>query len=509
MQCAIRRPARAAVGAVRVVGRCPQAFHQKNVQARPVLTLTSQTTNLANLRQRQPKELLQTDVFLEPPPEDLTPMSLTKLASPDIMTNPARVLQVYTQHVENDEADIAVLIRAMVQLGFLFDPNSFFATADKQILTAHPKFRSLAHDLAEQRSEIPDAAAPVLLYSLCCLDYRCPPLLPPLLDAIERNLHSWRTEVVSLALYSVCSLGIGGPTGESAERVVFSLPRGGLSKDYTELGTKLAKELGERASKAAADDALTQVSLHDWSSAAYAMVAAGLQDVELPSGGHVLPVIVERACASIASKEDLDRSGWAQFFLYQTLYCVDVEKPASEEMVKRAMPMWIQERLHHRWLDNIILRAQPQGADNLQRDVDASLRRTRTQALLNCSFGRDWDEQHCWFANFVLEPKIALECDSMLPMGPGKPRPNGFLQLKSRILRKIGYTVVTIHNCFWKRLTEDQKDEQILRMRTSVSYVHNKELDKANRPLRQEPHKYDGMERKVSDWNPIAAPASQ
>jgi len=188
---------------------------------------------------------------------------------------------------------------------------------------------------------------------------------------------------------------------------------------------------------------------------------------------------------------------------------VDVEKPASEEMVKRTMPMWIQERLHHRWLDNIILRAQPQGADNLQRDVDASLRRTRTQALLNCSFGRDWDEQHCWFANFVLEPKIALECDSMLPMGPGKPRPNGFLQLKSRILRKIGYTVVTIHNCFWKRLTEDQKDEQILRMRTSVSYVHNKELDKANRPLRQEPHKYDGMERKVSDWNPIAAPASQ
>jgi len=27
------------------------------------------------------------------------------------------------------------------------------------------------------------------------------------------------------------------------------------------------------------------------------------------------------------------------------------------------------------------------------------------QALLNCSFGREWDEQHCWFAGFLMEPK--------------------------------------------------------------------------------------------------------
>lgn len=32
-----------------------------------------------------------------------------------------------------------------------------------------------------------------------------------------------------------------------------------------------------------------------------------------------------------------------------------------------------------------------------------------SEALLNCSFGRDWDEQHCWFAGFLLEPKVRHE----------------------------------------------------------------------------------------------------
>ncbi|CAE8639947.1 unnamed protein product [Polarella glacialis] len=187
---------------------------------------------------------------------------------------------------------------------------------------------------------------------------------------------------------------------------------------------------------------------------------------------------------------------------------VDVEKPACEEAVKRAMPMWVQEWLHHRWLDNIVLQAQPQGADQMQRDVDLSLKRTNTQALLNCSCGRDWDEQHCWFAGFMLEPQVAIECDSMLPLGPGRPRPSGWIALKTRILRKIGLQVVTLHHSFWNHLSEDQKDEQIIRIRADVGYKHSKELEKRQKKIRQEPYTYKGIETKRKDWTPQAAPPS-
>jgi len=231
---------------------------------------------------------------------------------------------------------------------------------------------------------------------------------------------------------------------------------------------------------------------------------AGMYDVPAGSGaaaGSLLPALVAAACAQVRGPEELDQSGWAQFFLYQTLYCVDVEKPAAEEAVKRAMPMWIQERLHQRWLDGIVLYAQPQGSDKMQQDVDRSLRRTHTQALLNCSAGRSWDEQHCWFAGFLLNPQIALECDYMLPLGPGRPRPSGWLTLKSRILRKIGYKVVTIHRCFWDRLSEDQKDDQVLRMRAELGYRHSPELQRAQRPVRQTPYRKDEREKKKS-WEP-------
>jgi len=171
--------------------------------------------------------------------------------------------------------------------------------------------------------------------------------------------------------------------------------------------------------------------------------------------------------------------------------------------------MWIQERLHERWLDSIVLPAQPQGADKMQRDVDASLQRTNTQALLNCSVGRDWDEQHCWFAGFLLEPKIALECDSMLPLGPGRPRSSGWLSLKSRLLKKMGYTVVTMHRCFWEKLTEDQKDEQIRRLRVQCGYKHNQELERREKKIRQTPHTYKGLEPKKKEWQPEPQPRSE
>lgn len=239
------------------------------------------------------------------------------------------------------------------------------------------------------------------------------------------------------------------------------------------------------------------------------MVMADLYDVPSACGtGLALPPLVARACESMTSREDLDQSGWLQFFLYQTIYCTDVERPASEVEVKRAVPMWIQERLHERWLDNIVLHAQPQGSDDMQKDVEAALQRTNTQALLNCSAGRSWDEQHCWFAGFLLEPSVALECDSMLPLGPGRPRPSGWMSAKSRVLRKMGYTVVTMHRCFWDSLSEDQKDEQVLHLRAQVGYHHDKDLEKRRKPIRQQPHVYKGIESKRKEWMREAPPAS-
>lgn len=62
------------------------------------------------------------------------------------------------------------------------------------------------------------------------------------------------------------------------------------------------------------------------------------------------------------SEEQLEHSGWLQFFLYQSLYCADVEKPRAEEAMKRAVPFALQKALHMRWLDSILVNAQPQAS---------------------------------------------------------------------------------------------------------------------------------------------------
>jgi len=401
--------------------------------------------------------------------------------------------------VNDGDKSPAVVLRTFIQLGFLFDPNSFFATADKQRLAANKLFRCLAYDLTHAQEHIPATAAPLLLYAMACLEYRCAPLLPTVLDAIESHLHHWKTEVLTLTLYSLSLLGLAGGRQDTLE---FDLMDGSRSRDYSNLGTLIAVELGQRVSAEANVDVHT--SLHDWSRAMFALVVAGLYDVEATAAGAtslVLPTVVSKACDHLKVYQDLDESGWAQFFLYQTLYCVDVEKPKCEEAVKRAMPMWIQERLHHQWLDQIVLNGQPQGADVMQQDVGEALKRTNTQALLNCSAGRDWDEQHCWFAGFLLEPKVAIECDSMLPLGPGRPQPSGWISAKARLLQQMGFTVVTLHRCFWNSLTDAQKDEQLLRVRADTGYIH-KDLERRQRKIRQEPHTRHSVEHKKKEWQP-------
>jgi len=457
------------------------------------------------LRARQPKELLRTDVFATVPPQDIAPYDLAELASNPVLVDPAKVLRVYRKHAAGDEQpDPTVLIRAFTQLGFLFDPNSFFSAADRQILTSHRHFRMLAHDLTQARDQLPAAAAPVLLYAMACLEYRCGPLLPSLLDAVAQHLHLWRLEVLTLLLHSTASLGLAGT---QRDPITFDMEGGTASHDYGGTCREIAEEIGRRLANDPAGAPQEEAPLHDWARAAFAMVMAGQYDTLGPAG-QVLPALVAAACARVGGREELDNSGWSQFFLYQTLYCVDVEKPASEEAVKQAMPMWIQERLHERWLDSIVLRAQPQGADRMQQDVDAALRRTNTQALLNCSAGRSWDEQHCWFAGFLLKPQVAIECDSMIPLGPGRPRPSGWLALKARVLKRMGYKVATLHKCFWERLSEDQKDDQVLRLRAEVGYEHDREIEKRGQPIRQAP--YTKTERyKEKRWSPLKPQPSE
>eukprot|EP00438_Fugacium_kawagutii_P001754 Skav227131 [mRNA] locus=scaffold133:194662:197229:- [translate_table: standard] len=89
--------------------------------------------------------------------------------------------------------------------------------------------------------------------------------------------------------------------------------------------------------------------------------------------------------------------------------------------------------------------------------------------------------------------KVALECDSMLPLGVGRPRPSGWLALKSRIARKAPL---------------DQKDEQMLRIRAQVGYQHDPQLERMRKKIRQTPHTYKGLETKRKEWSPQPGPPS-
>lgn len=87
----------------------------------------------------------------------------------------------------------------------------------------------------------------------------------------------------------------------------------------------------------------------------FAMVMANLYDLQYVPGSNggkrsvspyskykkcdergvwILPKLLREACKDLNFR-NLSHSGWAQFYLYQILYCCDVEKPRSEEQIKR------------------------------------------------------------------------------------------------------------------------------------------------------------------------------
>jgi hypothetical protein len=347
--------------------------------------------------------------------------------------NPAKVLQIYKDYIDTeDHPNLDFLVDTLSSLGMIFDDDSFFSTVDRQSLVKVMWFEYLVYDIWERLDDLEPHHAPPLIHALANLEYRSPVLVPRLLDLIEENIGRWRFSVLACLIYNLARLGVGIPASAEA------LPR------YSNVVAKLAKELPVAASAEAAD----QTSAGDFSAAAYGLVMANLYDIK--AGEYLLPSLLHEACERLPTAEDLDASKSTQFHLYQALYAIDVEKPEVEMEAKQAIPFWIQKRLHERWLDSICVYGHAQGTERLQLDVDKALERTNTQSLLNCSVGREWDEQHCWFAGHRLEPTIAFEYNDMLPIGPGVPLPGGTLALKARLFQKSAFLSLKTF-FFWKK----------------------------------------------------------
>lgn len=443
--------------------------------APPVVTAPLQSV----LDLRVPKELQKVVVRERRaaiPPGDLWKFYANLVQS--CQGNPGTIMDAVRDYMRSDdEVDVRFLITALAELGSSFDPNSFWATGDKQILHKNMYFKFLIADLIEAQGAIAAAQVPLVLYSLACLEYRPARLVSTLVESVREKLGSWRLEVVSSLSWSLASLNVED------------------SSIVSELLDEARKRFGDRPEAG---------SVHDWSQLAFACALTGNYESGCVNFLH-------NACSNLRSTAQLDRSGWAQFWIYQTLYCVDVEQPENASEIQQAVPMWIQERLHFRWLDGILTNCQPQGADLFQLDVEAALKRTNTQALINCSVSRESDEHPCWFVGHKLNPRIALEYNSLLPTKSGEFRPSGWLALKKRLLTKMGYTTVVLNHRSWTQLTEQQKDEQIMLLRLQLGYVHDDKLE-SKRPSQQVPKKRGEAVKSVKeggvkwgdqpDWEP-------
>ncbi|PHJ14991.1 hypothetical protein CSUI_011198, partial [Cystoisospora suis] len=177
----------------------------------------------------------------------------------------------------------------------------------------------------------------------------------------------------------------------------------------------------------------------DYTGLAFALTLIGDYDLADPQTGEgALPLFLRRACS----------------------------KPKKEVEIKKAVPFPYQQHLHLSWLDKVLVNAQSQGSEMLQVDVDGSLRRLYVRdALINCSAGRQWDEQHCWFVGHLVRSRnLALEYDYLMPLGPGRPKVSGWLACKKRLLNLFGLNVATIHRCYWDMLNLEQKDVQLTRL---------------------------------------------
>jgi hypothetical protein len=443
-----------ALTAPRGVARDPTIAGGQAALAPPVVTAPLQSV----LDLRVPKELKK--VVVRENRNAIPPGELWKHYAGIVQSaqgNPGAIMDAVRQYMQSeDEVDLKFLITSLAELGSAFDPNSFWATGDKQILTRNMYFKFLIADIIEAKEKIEAAQVPLILYSLACLEYRPARLMGHLVNEVRQGLTQWRQEVLANLAWSLASLNVDD------EAIVGELVKEAKRRfeEYPESG-----------------------SVHDWAQLAFSCTLRGLYGSEYGCSSFLA-----NACSQLRTTAQLDRSGWAQFWIYQTLYCVDVESPSTAAEIQKSVPMWIQERLHFRWLDGILTTCQPQGADLFQLDVDAALKRTNTQALINCSVARHTDEHPCWFAGHKLNPRIAIEYNSFLPIENGEFRPSGWIELKKRMFNKMGCSTVVLNQRSWNQLTEQQKDEQIMLLRIQLGYAHDVNLE-SKRPSQEVPKK--------------------
>eukprot|EP00397_Hematodinium_sp_SG-2012_P032793 GEMP01034952.1.p1 GENE.GEMP01034952.1~~GEMP01034952.1.p1 ORF type:complete len:499 (+),score=112.68 GEMP01034952.1:103-1599(+) len=425
------------------------------------------------LKQRMNKKK---PLFPEGIPEDVDAFFIDRLDT--VYNNPAAVLGIVKRYRYVEGPSVDFLVRAFEELAWSTDvTTSFFGTADRQMLKNTIPFRLLMRDLLDQKENLGPAWAPQILFGAASLEYRFWQLLPTILDHVETELPRWSLGALLSMLHSLGALNIGGQIGSSQ----FG-PENDLSRDYSHLAQALLEQT---------DRFLPMSEVSKEEGALLAAGCFGLLQLGLEEH-HLFPRLLEHAAKAYSAKLDLDSSGLTRFHLYQILYCCDVLHPQNEEEIKRALPMWMQERLHDTWLPaNVLLTAQPQGADQFQLDVEAALKRTKTQCMLNTSTGREEDEQHCFFAGHLIAPNIAFEYDSLQPLGPDRPKVNGWLALKQRIFPHFGLQTVAFHKIFWSRLTEDEQDEQILRVRAQAGYQAD---PNPPIPMRQSAFGYKGVE---------------
>jgi len=304
--------------------------------------VTSQSmTHKLYLDALAPRALRRVKVFENLPPKDIVSYYHKKLDKAH--SNPRTLIKIYREYMKTvDHPQYAFLVRCFHHLANTFGFNSFWSTRDKQLIHTIPSFKWLLFDLIERRHKLRAKFAPRLLYSMAAVEYRCWQLMPAILDLVEQHMSSWTLPALSTMALSLSLLGIGDTKGPNT----FG-PVSDLSRDYSGLVDRLVIEAARRFvwpqlregaspdSREPSDYVLPdggEGTAFDWAALAFAVVINGTYDsptAEMTPLPYFLKYAVEQA------GDDLDESGWVQFFLYQTLYCCDVEKPKSEIAIKR------------------------------------------------------------------------------------------------------------------------------------------------------------------------------
>ncbi|EUD68037.1 hypothetical protein C922_01649 [Plasmodium inui San Antonio 1] len=405
------------------------------------------------------KKKKKIDLFDFVPPENFVSSYFEKLDK--CYSNPRSILRLYKDYIEKEDyPNYNWLVRCFCQLANVFGFNSLWSVKDKEAIHELKLFKFLVYDLIERKEAIKARHCPRLLYAMCCLDYRCYYLLPTILELIEIDLNKFRVPTLSMMSFCLSYLGLRN------QDVQFG-SYDNLSRSYN-LIEKILNKIYERR-----DEAKGDMTNFCWSLLAYVLVINNMYEFPLKDESRgkscttsfFLPEILKNACEGL-TRENIAESGWIQYYLYMTLYCCDVEKPRNERMIKESVPFFIQEYLHLKWLDHILITAQNQGSEKMQLEMENIIQKLQLKNFfINLSVGRKIDEQHCFFASHFYKPlNLCLEYDYFHPIGLNRPLVSGTISLKNRIFKKLNFNVVNIHKCFWDTLTEEQKESQLVRV---------------------------------------------